>query len=200
MKKLLGCVAIGCLVPLAALVILGLVLPGSWSVQQSVTISAPPEEIHPYIEDFHRWDEWVRWEEEGGSAAEITISGEQKGVGSSIAWEGEQMGRGRLTILSSTTAEGIRYESAIQSDDVNGSGSITYEPIDGGTRIVWNDTGDLPPVIGGLFSWMVNAALDQKFGEDLARLKEVIEGGGVAPSEEATPPTGEKSGEDTGGG
>ncbi len=176
MKKILGCVAIGCLTPLAALVILGLVLPGEWSVERSVLIDAPPEAIHPLVENFHRWGEWVQSHAEGTPDTTITYSGAQQGKDAVVAWEGGAVGTGRLHILESDPAHGIQYESAIESQRVNGSGSISFIRTDQGTQVIWKDGGKLPPVVGGLFSWFVNAGLEKQFASDLARLKKAVEG------------------------
>jgi hypothetical protein len=181
-KKSVGCVTLGCVAPLAAVVILGIVLPAEWSAESSVTIATPPERILPYLDDFHRWDEWVRWEEEGGSKAELSISGAPRGVGATLEWRGESMGKGRLTITASDAA-GIRYESAIESDDLNGSGAIALAREGDVTRVTWRDEGKLPPVVGGLFAWLMNARLEDKFASDLATLKMVLE----APPPPAVP-------------
>ncbi|MEJ7794778.1 MAG: hypothetical protein WKF50_04440 [Nocardioides sp.] len=31
-------------------------------MSRSTTIAAPPERIHPLLDDFHAWQEWSPWE------------------------------------------------------------------------------------------------------------------------------------------
>ena len=175
MKRLLGCFAIGCLAPVAALVILGLVLPRTWTAESSVWIERPISQIHPYVEDFERWKEWVQWERPGSTdRATLEISGSGE-VGSSIRFEGKDIGEGVLTITETDPAAGLTYDTVLQGGTVTGNGSIRYQSLDGGTRVTWRDEGTLPRVIGGLTSWITSAGLTKKFSEDLERLKSIVE-------------------------
>ena len=85
------------------------------------------------------------------------------------------MGRGRLVMTREGAGEGIWLDEAIESDELNAKGSITYE------RIGDTSTGDLarrgrlPFVLGGLMASSVESGLREHFGAALARLKTHVE-------------------------
>ena len=81
------------------------------------------------------------------------------------------MGRGRLVMTREDAGEGIWLDEAIESDELNAKGSITYERIgDTSTRVTWRDEGRLPFVLGGLMASSVGPAAGL-YGAALARLK-----------------------------
>src|SRR3972149_2525835 len=70
--------------------VIGLFLPARYSVERSAVIDAEPGEIHKYVGNLKRWDEWAPWKEEDPSIV-ITLGEKTAGVGGSQAWGG---GRG----------------------------------------------------------------------------------------------------------
>lgn len=173
MKKAFKVFAIGFVAILLVALVIGLLLPSRWEAGATVDINAEPAIIHEYVSSFENWQKWatdaVKTED---PTAVVTISED----GRSMSWKGERMGRGRMSITRDEPGKGIWYEAAIESDEVNGSGHITYERVDGITRVTWHDEGKLPPVIGGYFAAMVNQALSDHFAKSLAKLKTELEG------------------------
>jgi len=170
-KILLGIVCV-----LALCVIVVLLLPSQWSVESSVVINAPPERIHPLVEDLHRWPDWS-----GPAQADRTLkyeySGPEKGVGAEQRWS-SSAGRGSMKILSSDPATGIRFESAFLSDEVNGESSLIYAVEDDKTRVTWQGTGKLVPVVGALFLSSIEAGVQDYYRNALEQLKKLVEENG----------------------
>lgn len=159
---------------LLAAFVIGLLLPNEWDAEAQATMQAEPSEIHAYVGDFNRWGAWATTSMKAEDpTAEVTVTG--SGVGATMTWQGDKMGRGRIVITESDPLKGIRYEAAIEGEEVNGHGSITYEKTDEGTLVTWKDQGELPPFIGGYFSGMVNQALSEHFGRSLELLKQIVE-------------------------
>ena len=174
MKRALKVFFFGLGAILLVTLVIGLLLPSEWSADATVTMKAEPAEIHGYVSDF---DQWAAWATENmkteDPSAEVTVTG--TGVGATMTWKGDKMGRGKIVITESDPATGIKYESAIESDEINGRGSISYQKTDEGTVVTWHDEGDLPPVIGGYFAGMVNQALSDHFEKSLGKLKQAVE-------------------------
>lgn len=174
MKKALKVFLVGFVAIVLIALVIGLLLPAEWNAEASVTMNAEPAEIHSYVGDMNKWSSWstgnMKTED---PTAEVTVTG--TGVGATMTWTGEKMGRGRIVITESDPATGIKYDAAIESDEINGHGSIMYEKTAEGTVVTWRDAGDLPPVIGGYFSGMVNQALSEHFEKSLGKLKETVE-------------------------
>lgn len=175
-RKIAGRGLLGCGGLLLFVVLLGLALPRQWHAQRSREINASPEVVHHFVGDFQRWERWAFWQDDQDPRVTRTHSAPSSGVGAQTTWEGPSMGRGRLRIVESDPATGIKLEEAIESDEVNATGTITYERLgDGVTRVTWTDTGTGPLVIGGLFRWAINSGLGKHMEGALAELKRLAE-------------------------
>lgn len=176
MKKSLKVFLFGLGAIVIGTVIIGALLPSEWDAEASIEIEASPAEIHPLVSSFKGWEKWsTEAMKREDPEAEVTFSGPESGVGATMQWTGEKMGRGRLTIVESDPLKGIAYEGAIESDEVNAKGWIHYEVTETGTRVTWHDEGDLPPIIGGLLAGGVNQALSEHFQKSLEKLKAAVE-------------------------
>lgn len=178
-------IAIALVALVGLLVLVGLALPRRWRVEQSITIDAPPERIHPFLNDLRRWQEWAVWTRAMDPQVRNTYGGAQDGVGATWAWLGPTMGRGRMEIVASDAREGLTIDEAIEADEVNARTTFTFSPVGGATRVTWVDEGTLPPVMGGYFRGMIERMLAEHFGQGLQRLKQLVE---AQPPPVARPP------------
>lgn len=173
-KLILKWLALVMLLAVVTMVVVGLLLPREWSVEKSVEIEGDVAQIHALVEDVEQWERWMFDPSQDGTQFEIAASGQ--GEGAEVDWSGEGS-KGRITILESDPAKGIRWEGRIETDEVNNHGEIRYEQLDGGVvRVTLIDKGTLPPVLGGYFVPVMNSALNQHFGAALGRLEVVVEG------------------------
>lgn len=160
-----------------AMLIVGLALGRHWEVKVQETIAAPPAQIHPWIADLRRWPSWTYPEGGDHGRTTHTFGGAPSGVGATWAWDGPEMGKGRMEIVRAEPEAGVWIDEAIESATINAHGSLTYEVTAAGTVVTWHDTGDLPPVIGGFFRGAVNKMLREHFARSLAQLKRLAEAG-----------------------
>jgi len=175
-KRSLKVFLIGLIGLIVVTVVIGLLLPSRWEAETSTTIKAEPAKIHTLVANFDNWKVWATENMKTQDPdAVVTFSGPPSGAGATMSWESAKMGRGRLTITKSDPQKGIWYESAIESDEINGEGWVTYERDGENTKVTWHDEGDLPPVIGGYFRGTLNQALEEHFSKSLAKLKEAAE-------------------------
>lgn len=173
-KLILKWLGIVLLLAAATVIVVGLLLPREWSVEQSVEITGEVAEIHALVADAEQWDQWMF--EPGEAGALLTTKASGQGVGATIEWAGEG-GRGAITIVESDPNQGIRWDGMIETDEINNHGEIRYQQLDGGVvRVTLIDKGTLPPVFGGFFVPVMNSALGQHFGAALGRLEAAVEG------------------------
>lgn len=81
--------------------------PSEFTIQRTRTLAAPPEVVHAYVNDFHKWAEWSPWEKiDPGMRREY--EGAQAGPGASYHWVGnDEVGEGRMTITASTPPDSV---------------------------------------------------------------------------------------------
>ena len=82
------------------LAVVGIFLPSSAHVQREIEIAAPAASVFALLNDFNQMNKWSRWMDTDSNAL-ITISGPSRGVGATMAWDGQIMGKGSQTIVES---------------------------------------------------------------------------------------------------
>jgi hypothetical protein len=76
--------------------------PDTFTVERKTTVNAPPEVAYALLNDFHHFNAWSPWAAMD-PAMKSTYGGPEMGVGSSIAWVGnDKVGEGKMTITAST--------------------------------------------------------------------------------------------------
>ena len=174
-KLMLKWVGIVMLLAALCLVVVGLLLPRQWHVEQSVEIEAEVAQIHALVSDVERWDAWMFDPSQAGADMNVELEPQPGGVGSTIAWSGKGS-TGAMTLVEVDPGHGVRWDGRIETDEINNHGSISYEQLDGGVvRVTLVDEGTLPPVFGGYFVPVMNSALSQHFAGALGRLASVAQ-------------------------
>ena len=194
--KLIGRIALGVLAVFVALAVVGALRSRQWHVEQSITINAPPARIHPFIEDLRKWPEWSAWNKELDPKVVWTWEGPDRGVGARWAWNGPVMGKGRMEIVESDPAKGLRVDEAIESELVNAHGHFDYSVDGDATTVTWVDEGVLPAVIGSYFRGMIEKMLNDNLAQGLKKLKATVEA--LPPPAPPEPPPAPAAEEDAG--
>ncbi|MCB9916576.1 MAG: SRPBCC family protein [Planctomycetes bacterium] len=170
-----------CLLPVLAVFVLGGLaawwftkdLPREWNVDVSVDVDAPAAEIHPWIEDLHRWPEWSAFREQYPDDA-YTFTGAERGVGAEMTTVGGGS-RVHLVITASDPTKGVWFDETLE-DKLNAKGVILYEEHDGRTTLRWQDHGQ----VGDFFLMrlavrVLQDRLSDAFAKNLAVLKQKVE-------------------------
>ena len=89
---------------LVTLMLIGLILPGTWSAAASIQIEAAPSEVFPFLDDLNRWDTWTNWGD-----LDSELSDPSRGVGASRTWDDPEFGSGSVTITSSGPSTFVGY-------------------------------------------------------------------------------------------
>ena len=121
---------------LIILMLIGFVLPGTWSAEASIQIEASPTEVFPFLNDLSRWDTWTNWGD-----LESEMSDPSVGVGASRSWDDPNFGSGSVTIISSGPPTFVRYEVEIEGGASIG-GELNIEALGEASRVTWREGGD----------------------------------------------------------
>jgi len=160
-------IGIGLIVLILAFVTFVSSRPGSFRIERSALVSAPPEKVFPLINDFHQWKRWSPWEKLDPNM-KTSFSGPEAGPGSSYAWSGNgKAGEGRMTIQESKPAElvSVTLEFTKPMKATNKT-KFSLSPAAGGTMVKWEMTGK-NGFMGKAFSVFAN--MDKMVGGDFEK-------------------------------
>jgi hypothetical protein len=153
----------------------GMTLDTKYHFERSVVIKADKDDIHEWVGDIRKWDEWGPWREED-PAMKITYGEKTEGVGASESWEGEKIGKGKLEFTAADPETGIKYKLQI-SDFPWTSGEVRYEDApEGATKVTW--TFDSEPEVGFFsryFYTFGGDSMNEMFEKGLSNLKTKVE-------------------------
>lgn len=167
--KILGLLAL-------LLVLVGAVLvfttDEQFHVERSVVIDAPPEQVHPHVDDFDKWSAWSPFDA-ADETIEYTYDGARSGVGATRSWTSEQSGAGRQTITRSVPQEGVWMELVLEGEPAEIA--FVFEEVEGGTKVTWRDDFRLEGAMK-LFGLLLDPlVLGPMFEQGLADLKTAVE-------------------------
>jgi hypothetical protein len=158
----------------------GMLLPRGFRVSRSIVIAAPPERIHPFLDDFSRWPLWSPFDTQDPGIAWENAGGPVAGVGAKRSWKSRKMGDGSQWITASVPGKGVSMKLAMA-----GGGFEPFDlefaltPAPGGTRVAWTDSGRLPaaPHWRWMGFLMVGPVCGRMFEKGLQALKRIVEEG-----------------------
>lgn len=166
--------------------------PGTFHLERSITVAAPPEKVYAQVEDFHAWRAWSPWEELDPNLKR-TYEGPTAGQDASYAWAGnDKAGEGRMTIVKADKPKTLEVKlEFIKPFPATNTATFTFVPVTEGTKITWAMDGK-NGFLSKAFSLFVD--MDKLVGGDfergLAAMKTLAEGrenpaGTAAPSTSA---------------
>jgi uncharacterized protein YndB with AHSA1/START domain len=151
--------------------------PGSFRVERSARIDAPPDRVFAVINDFHEWPSWSPWEEID-PAMNRTHSGPTNGKGAIYEWKGnKKVGEGRMEITESIPSQkvGIKLDF-LKPFEAHNNVEISLAPSGKSTDVTWAMFGESPFLmkVMGLFMSM-DKMVGKDFEKGLAKLKARVE-------------------------
>jgi hypothetical protein len=138
----------------------------TFTVTRNALIPARPDEVYPFVVDFHKWTAWSPWEAID-PAMSRTFSGSEAGVGAKYAWAGKKAGSGTMEIQEADEPNSIRIQLVFTKPMKAVNPTVfTFTPEGGGTRVTWTMTGESKG-IGRLFALFMN--MDKMVGKDFEK-------------------------------
>jgi uncharacterized protein YndB with AHSA1/START domain len=157
---------------LIGVLVVGILLPGNWTVERSILIQAPPDAIYPHLARASAWDDWTPGPESG-----YEFVGPDEGEGSGRTWDDPGYGQGRFEIMETDPPRRVRYTVEVEDGAIRIQGDLRLTPEEEGTRVTWQEVGDFGwnPLLGflaGRMEDMQGAQLEAS----LASLRALVEG------------------------
>ncbi len=176
MLRLLRILVLGIGLTVIVLVVLGVFMPSTWSVERSRILRAPPEHVQVTLENLRTWEAWTPWSKSRDGTLVVTFDGPPTGTGARMSWEGQLLGFGSLTLVKATPGAGVEYEIQFRGVEQGTRGSIALSPDPAGTRAIWKDGGELGwnPIMR-LFTPLFAAKLGEDFDQGLGQLARIVE-------------------------
>jgi len=156
------------------LVLIGFALPRVHSVEVSTEIDAQQATIFALVNDFRRFTLWSPWTDTDPNARFI-YSGNSRGTGATVTWDGTILGSGTQTITQSRPFE---YVGIVMSPGEPGQARSWFrlEPGVGTTLVHWGFEADYGlNIVGRYFASMLGGVVARDYEAGLANLKELAE-------------------------
>ncbi|WP_345334669.1 SRPBCC family protein [Ferrimonas pelagia] len=150
-------------------------MPSKFEVHREITINAPPQAIHPYINELFLWPLWSPWEELDPTTR-ITLGEPSQGIGANQTWT-DRSGGGELVIIASDPLNGIRYDARFGSNREHYPAELRLRAIGPNqTQVRWQIQGKMTtPIMAPFLAMMANRMIGDPFQQGLAKLKWVVE-------------------------
>lgn len=164
---------------LAALVVIGWLLPREITVERTISIERPADAIFPWIANLKTWPDWTVWNRSEDPSLAYTYSGADSGRGAAMNWTARKMGGGTLTITAAEPGRFIRYEMRMTGRTMVVRGNLELESAGGGaTLVMWFDNADfgLNPFTRWL-GFLIKPMLARAYHRNLVGLKTAVETG-----------------------
>lgn len=148
-----------------------------YNVEKSIIVHCDVTKAMEHISDFQYYSQWNPWQQSDPTAAS-TITGAAGTVGHKYAWVGKKIGEGSLTLLS-IDKKNIHFElEFLKPWKSKASDDWSFEAWGDGseTKIIWQNSGQLPWPIARLMGPLITKNLNTQFEQGLMNLKKMCEG------------------------
>ncbi len=164
----------GIIAALALLILIGFALPRTHRIEVSTEIDASQATVFALVNDFQRFTLWAPWSDIDPNARFI-YSGNRRGEGATVTWDGAVIGSGAQTIVESRPFE---YVGIAISPGEPGEAQSWFRLAPGtGTTIVhWGFEADYGiNIVGRYFASMLGGVVARDYEDGLTNLKQLAE-------------------------
>jgi hypothetical protein len=151
--------------------------PSHFHVERSASVSAPPEVVFAFINDFHQWPAWSPWEKlDPGMKREY--SGAAQGVGAKYDWAGnDDVGSGSMRIEDSQPSSRLRIALEFKTPfEASNETIFSLTPEAGATTVTWGMDGENNFMFKAMGLFMdMDEMIGKDFEEGLGNLERVAE-------------------------
>jgi hypothetical protein len=147
--------------------------PGTFRVQRSIRVAAPPERIYPLVADFKRWREWSPWEGLDPNL-EREYGPAERGKGATYAWDGnKQAGAGSMEITEEAPPYAVGIDLRFTRPfPAHNTTEFRLKPDGKSTEVTWAMHGAQPFVMRVMTMFFsMEKLIGPDFEKGLAKLK-----------------------------
>jgi effector-binding domain-containing protein len=131
---------------------------GTYDIQDSLVIQAPPEVVFNKVNDYKNWESWGPWKKEDATMT-FTYAEKTSGEGASYSWDGEMSGS--MTTTKVIPNKAIEQDLTLNTPAGERNPKVywTFEEVEGGTKVTWAMKGEHTLIDKAYFS-MTNFDFD----------------------------------------
>lgn len=175
--RLIRKILLGIVILVAALALIGFLLPSRFSVMRAIVIQAPPERIYAQLDDPKAWMKWAVWPRRD-PAMIIKYNGAARGAGARWDWQSKTQGNGGMTFTASEPGKQLTYKLEFPDFGMVSTGVLKLEPEGSGTKLTWTNEGDMGmSPMNRYMGLMMDHMVGPDFEAGLAQLKQNVEAG-----------------------
>lgn len=162
----------GVLLLLLVLVLVGLILPQSYSVNKTIEINANIDAVKPLITDFNQWQKWSPWEKVDPSIR-FTLGEPSSGLGAHQSWKGK-WGYGEM-IITSVSQNKVSFNILLNAEHII-RGTFNFSEQNGIVTLICKINGQTTaPLISGYTAILSEYVLRNTVSMGLNNLKTVAQ-------------------------
>ena len=116
---------------------------GSYDIQDSRTIAAPPAMVYNTINEYKTWEDWGPWKKEDPKMV-FEYPEQTSGVGGSYSWKADTSMGGAMQTTAVEENKSIEQDLTLftPGGERNPKTYWTFEPTAEGTKVVWGMRGE----------------------------------------------------------
>jgi len=158
------------------LLIMALLSPPRYQIERSIIIQKTQPEVMGRVADLNSYKEWNPWQKMEPGAKSV-ITGSARKPGHKYEWNGKKIGAGSLT-LRDIDQKHIHFDlQFLRPWKSKAADNWLFEEWGtDGTKVTWQNAGELPFPVARLMWPMIRKGLDKQFIEGLTNLKKLSEG------------------------
>lgn len=179
--KLLKSIMILLLIIIAGVIGFSLTIDGTFDSSATLDMNVAPKTVQTYVSNLTTWDKWGVWVQSDPST-KLDFSDPADGEGSWYTWDGDSIGKGKLTVLELTKNS---MGTQLEFDGMDGgNGYWSFTESSEGTEVTWGVKGEMG-MMGKLYmlfsqgSTDIDGSMDRMAGKDfvqgLDNLKVILE-------------------------
>jgi carbon monoxide dehydrogenase subunit G len=150
-------------VALAAVLLYAATRPDIFRVQRTISIKAPPDRLHPMINDLHQFNGWNPYNRKD-PAMRGSYSGPAAGPGAGFDFEGNKdVGKGRIRIVDSAPRQVTMQLDMLEPFEGHNTIEFRLAPQGDTTAVTWAMHGP-SPFLAKLMGVFMN--MDRMIGRD----------------------------------
>ena len=150
---------------LFALLGLGVLLPATWEAEATALLPTAPEAAFRYLDSPEGWLAWTPWPDSS------TVSGPERGPGSTLSWDDAEFGNGSFRIVQAEAPTHVSYRVEVNDGRMWTDGVLELSAEGTGTHVRWREEGDLGhnPLMG-FWALSMDRAQSEELQKSLDRL------------------------------
>ncbi len=143
-------------------------------VIRELLIQSPVEKVYHNVYDLGEWVQWSPWLIMDRTT-KVTVAADKR----SYEWESNRIGSGNMKVVAHEENKSVKYDlNFLKPYKSHADVTMTVEPVEGGSKIVWSMDSSLP-----FFLFFMKKSMEAYIGNDFERglkmLKDYCEQGSV---------------------